>query len=307
MEVVILDDLTGKALDGLGDDLVVTMDPGTVNFGMDMYQPALGIHVLARIDITLERDPETGNMRQFDVRESDLCTLADRITEDYRDVLERANVIGIERQPHIANGKGGRSKINFIAFEHALRAMCMGKFPRAHVLGLNPRARCGFFNTSGENHDHNKRLTWWYVKSILSAQDAARVQSVFGIDDDSGSGVDALDCLLYALYVQCNYDTLIRTSLKKPQFKAAHRRNTNNTVLRQCVLPATLFSERLATARARGLSLRDAARSLGRGPRPEAHVGANPRPRARAKPSAKRKAASTSAGRAKRARLQDGR
>ena len=285
VELVILDELTGNVLDGLGSDLIVTMDPGTVNFGMDVYQPALGVHVLVRIDLTLERDPATGAMRQHDIREKDLCKLAERVTEDYRDVLSRANVIGVEKQPPLAAyEEKKRGKINFIAFAHALLGMCMGKFPQAHVLSLCPRMRCSFFGTSGDDHDHRKRLTWWYCKSILSQKDVARVREVFGIDDEKGTGVDALDCMLYAIQVEQSYDALVAKALEPPEFKAANRRNTNNTITRQCVIPNTLFHRRFQTARARGLSAQEARRSLGVGPRPVS-TKPPPKPRKR-KPSA---------------------
>jgi hypothetical protein len=260
MELVVVDQLTGRMVDDLGDDLIVAFDPGTVHFGINIHQPLLGIHIMVQVDYTLRRDPATGRLRQIEVREGDLCKLADYITDDYADVLSKCACIGIERQPNLQVRE--RGKIAFIPFEHALRSFCMAKYRSAWVFSITSVEMRAFYGTSGKDHDHRKRLSWWFCKSILAPEDLERAARIFNISD-GGTNVDALECMLYCIYMRHNFEALRRKASEPFKFKAEHRRNTNNTPLRQCVIPSTFFEEKYALAKKRGLRGRAAGAFVG--------------------------------------------
>jgi len=239
--------------DGMGHDLIIGLDPGTVKEGIDVYQPKTGVHRMVRVDLKLDWDPETGRFNQYDTNEDHCYILADRLTEGYRDQLERANVIAIEKQMALEHDRR-----DMLLFGVALVAMCMGKFPHAHVFVVRPQKLRGWAGTSGHDYVHRKKLSLAFLRGILRPADFERHVHVFGINTRTAEGNDAGEALLLTLYAEHNYDELVRQSQEKPPFKTSEP--TNTTVARQVWLrQGTLFNARYAEAEARGFSCPAAA------------------------------------------------
>ena len=257
-------------LEDMGDDLIAAIDPGTVHFGLDVYQPLTDKHVMMQIDYTLRRDPSTGRLRQIQVRDKDLCKLADYITSDYADVFRKCACIVVENQPPAERRK--RGQVSFIPFEYAIRASLMAKFPKAHVFSVRSQTMRSFFGTSGKSHEHRKRLSWWFSKWILKGDDARRCAETFGITDGA-INVDPLECMLYSEYAKHNYAKLVKLANAPFQFKPAHRRNTNDNALKKYIVRGTRLAERLEAAKARKIKkLGDYAAQTHPEPRPTPHI-----------------------------------
>ena len=263
-------EISGERLRKLGDDLIVAIDPGTVHFGMCINDPVQGVYIQLQIDYTLRRDPGTGMLRQIEVREGDLCRLADHITSDYADIFKKCACITIERQPNLQ--VRGRGKVAFIPFEHSLRSFCMAKYPRAHVFSVTSQELRTFLGTKGLNHEHRKKLSWWFCHAVLRPEDLQRAKRIFKITD-GGINVDALECMLYCIFTQHNFAKLVKAAAAPFKFKAAWRRNTNDVPLRQCIITETLFERKYDLALSKGLRGKAAGEFVGKSsgiPRPVA-------------------------------------